>query len=247
MSTPTTPLKAVSPAVQKHVSSIWAKSVEVDGKAPHADNPTYPYLVTGVEQITPTREQVEAFETKRNALDRKIAPKKLETINCFYNPTSEGLVKKILQNGWKDTFQMNPEQLLLFSNANIAASHNKVMYHKMFIVRVTLGLEGSDYNITEGKQVKIKDLDSIISSFLVVYRNSLDPTPPQSPVTDRKVSSASTTPTKTTTTTTSISSPTTTKPGVTPGGLMGDGIICPSCQRQNAGNTRYCIRCGANL
>jgi len=246
MSTPTTPLKAVSPTVQKHVAGIWAKSIEEEGKAPNIDNPTYPYLLTSVDQITPTRQQVEAFETKRNALDRKIAPKKLETINCFYNPSSEGLVKKILQNGWKDTFQMNPEQLVMFTNANVSASHNKIMYHKMFIVRVTLGLEGSDYTIGADKQVKIKDLDSIISSFLVSYRNSNDPTPPQSPVTDRKVSSASTTPTSTptkTTTTTTMSSP----KGITPGGLIGDGVICPSCQRQNAGNTRYCIRCGANL
>ncbi|KAM9960077.1 hypothetical protein ACTFIW_007310 [Dictyostelium discoideum] len=252
-------LKEVSPSIVKHANDQWVKSLSTgNGAGPSpGDNPMAPYVITHVSQVQPSRQQMESFETRRNQLDKLMPPgKKLETFTCFFNPTSESQLKKILQVGWKETFGGNPDQLVFITNANEAAHANRVQFYQTFIVRVCLGREGIDYSQPSKGHIKIKDLDGISTSFVVTYRNSNDPTPPQSPMKERATtstastsnpSSANSTPTKSNAVTTSTSVASPTKSNAVPSGLIGNGITCPSCQRQNAGNTRYCIRCGSSL
>eukprot|EP01132_Coremiostelium_polycephalum_P002858 gene2858-3551_t len=246
-------LKPHSPSIYKVAAGIWAKSFE-DGNNSTAESTeasTHPYALVNVEQVLPSREQMEVFETRRNQLDRLIpAGKKLETVNCFFNPSSEGQLKKILQVGWKEGLQNILHDIVFYSNALSAIKANNVPYHKVFVVRVCLGREGIDYQST-GKPIgyKIQDLNGVMSSYLLTYRNTLLPaesTPPSSPFkssTDN-VSSPTKSPASPSNLKTSSSS---VSPARTSGSLQGDGKLCPSCSRENAGNTRYCVRCGSHL
>ncbi|EGC36776.1 hypothetical protein DICPUDRAFT_150706 [Dictyostelium purpureum] len=257
-------LKEVTPSIVKYVNDMWEKSLTTGQGANTAtpENPIHPFVITSVQQVQPSRQQMELFETRRNQLDKLMpAGKKLETFTCFYNPTSEGQLKKIIQSSWKEVFGGNPDQLTFITNANEAANINRVQYYRTIVVRVCLGREGVDYSQPSKGHIKIRDLDGVSTSFVVTYRNSNDPASHlQSPLKDSTSSlssssssvgsapsSANSTPTKTSVTSVASPNKSTTPAGVTPGGLIGDGINCPSCKRSNPGNTRYCLRCGSNL
>ncbi|EGG21163.1 hypothetical protein DFA_01038 [Cavenderia fasciculata] len=244
-------LKEVTAGVAKVASNMWIKSIDSEDGA-NQDNPTHPYIITNVEQYQPTREMMEKFEIRRNQLDKSIpAGKKLETLNLFFNPTSESQLKKILQVGWPSTY--DAVDVSFFSNANKAILDNPISYYKLLIVRVCLGREGVDFTLANGRY-RVRDLNGVMTSFLITYRNSLAPnsTPPVSPfkssTSTLSPASPMTTSTASTIKTSSSASVSPAKPKLASGQLIGDGLVCPSCGTdKNAGNTRYCIRCGACL
>ncbi|EFA76834.1 hypothetical protein PPL_09586 [Heterostelium album PN500] len=237
-------LKEVSPSVAKVASGIWAKSIEQDG-AQQSDNPTHPYTVTLVQQYAPPRAIVERFELRRNELERSMpAGKRLETLNCFFVPSSEGQLRKLIINGWLATFE-SAADIVFYQNANKAIQEQQVPYPLMVVARVCLGREGIDHTVANGR-IRVRDLSSVITSFLLSYKtasstgtNGLSSSGGSAPPSPFKVNveSPSASP---------IKSPIS-KPLYPSGQLSGDGKTCPSCNRENAGNTRYCVRCGGHL
>eukprot|EP01133_Synstelium_polycarpum_P007704 gene7704-9021_t len=240
-------LKETSPAVFKVATGIWTKSLESEALSPQqSENPTYPYIISKVEQYQPTREMIEKFEVRRTQLENSMPQgKKLETINCFYNPASEGLLRKILANGWAGSF--DAVDVSFYSSAAKAIQETAIPYHKLIVCRVCLGRDGVDYTLANGRY-RLRDLSGVQSSFLFSYRNALAPnqTPPTSPFKMGTTNSPQAPES-------SISSPSVkstaspSRPTHVSGQLAGNGLVCPSCNRENAGNTRYCVRCGGHL
>ncbi|KYR01623.1 hypothetical protein DLAC_01623 [Tieghemostelium lacteum] len=234
-------LKQVSAGVFKHATGLWSKSLTANDKPSQAteENPTYPYIITDVDQVVPTKEHMESFESKRNQLDKQMpVGKKLETLSLFYNPTSEGLLKKILQSDWKETFLNNngADQLTFYINANDAIQANDVPFYKLLICRVCLGREGLDFTQPHKGYYKVKDLTQISTSFLYTFRNSLlpyVPPPVESSPLKSSSSSVNSSPAKTTTTSTS-----------TPSSPGGEGKLCQACTKINSLTSRFCTRCG---
>ncbi|GAM26698.1 hypothetical protein SAMD00019534_098730 [Acytostelium subglobosum LB1] len=220
-------LKEVSPAVFKVAVNIWAKSADM-------------------EQYSPPRMMIEKFELRRNELERSLPHgKKLETVNCFFNPTSEGQLRKVLVNGWA---AFDATETIFFSSAAKAIQEQggAVPYPRIVVVRVCLGREGIDFTVANGRY-RVRDLNGVMTSFLLAFKNSSlsgsgGMTPPASPF---KVHDGVTSPAASATSP-SYSSPSAPKPKWV-GQVSGDGMTCPSCNKENAGNTRYCVRCGGHL
>jgi len=165
-------LKLVSPAVVEHVTGIWVKQLRnrlEDGDQRNWSCPTYPFQIVSVEQVSPTRPALEAFEARRNELDRRLGPhNKLETIQAFYCPSSQEVLNQIIKDGFSDTFSGE----ITVSTDAPQAIHESLAnrkLNKLLLVRVSLGTKDVDYAEINHKY-KIRNLRSIISSFVITFQ-----------------------------------------------------------------------------
>jgi hypothetical protein len=165
-------LKLVSPAVVEHVTSIWVKQLR--NRLEDTDQrlwscPTYPYQIVSVEQVSPSRAALEAFEARRNELDKRMgAMHKLETVQAFYCPSSQDVLNNIIKEGFHETFS---GELTVCTDAP-QAIHESLANHKfnkVVLVRVALGWKEADYTEINHKY-KIKNLRSISPAFVITFQ-----------------------------------------------------------------------------
>jgi len=163
-------LKASPPQLVEHVTSIWIK--QANSPLEETDpvrwsNPTYPYTIRSVDQVFPSREHLEIFESRRNELDQRLSHGriKLETIHGFYSPSSEENLRLILREGFHGaimgelTFCTDPLQAIRESLAGRPLN-------KLILARVSLGWKEYDYTEINNKY-RIKNLRGVIPSFVL--------------------------------------------------------------------------------
>jgi hypothetical protein len=184
-------LKLVSPAVVEHVTGIWVKQLRM---RPEENDqrlwscPTFPYQIVSVEQVSPTRTALEAFEARRNELDRRLGPhNKLETLQGFYCPSSQEVLNQIVKEGFHNTFS---GELTFCLDAPQAIQESLATHrvNKVLLVRISLGIKGVDFTEINHKY-KIRNLHSVIPSFVITFQEigeSQKPVP-QSPPPDSNV------------------------------------------------------------
>lgn len=184
-------LKLVSPAVVEHVTGIWVKQLRTrpeDNDQRLWSCPTFPFQIVSVEQVSPTRTSLEAFEARRNELDKRLGPNnKLETLQAFYCPSSHEVLNQIIREGFHNTFS---GELTFCSDAPqaIQESLGNHRANKVVLVRISLGIKGVDYTEINHKY-KIRNLHSVIPSFVITFQEigeSQKPVP-QSPPADSNV------------------------------------------------------------
>eukprot|EP01101_Sappina_pedata_P001389 TRINITY_DN11477_c0_g1_i1.p2 TRINITY_DN11477_c0_g1~~TRINITY_DN11477_c0_g1_i1.p2 ORF type:complete len:251 (-),score=125.05 TRINITY_DN11477_c0_g1_i1:84-782(-) len=149
-------LKSVSPAIENHVKGIWEKNLERD----------IPEEIVMVEQYVPSKDLVNEFEARRNELDRTIGGQKLQTIQAFVAVNKISLIST-LRRGFYKTFGVNK---LAFSTdpATAIQEASGADGNKIILCRITLGREGSDYQVVRNKYV-ISNLQGILPAFLITY------------------------------------------------------------------------------
>eukprot|EP01103_Thecamoeba_quadrilineata_P021371 TRINITY_DN9801_c0_g1_i1.p1 TRINITY_DN9801_c0_g1~~TRINITY_DN9801_c0_g1_i1.p1 ORF type:complete len:228 (-),score=41.66 TRINITY_DN9801_c0_g1_i1:52-735(-) len=149
-------LKIVAQGVQNHVQTIWDKGLQ---------NPSNFELVL-VEQYTPPKDLVNEFEARRNELDRSLRGQKLQTIQAFIAPEFN-LLKKILVHGF---YRSLGNTRLAFSTDPSTAIEKAggQSNHKLLLCRITLGREGTDYQLSNGDYY-IDNLRGIMPSFLITF------------------------------------------------------------------------------
>eukprot|EP00026_Physarum_polycephalum_P013686 Phypoly_transcript_14114.p1 GENE.Phypoly_transcript_14114~~Phypoly_transcript_14114.p1 ORF type:complete len:241 (+),score=41.88 Phypoly_transcript_14114:208-930(+) len=184
-------LRLVSPAVVEHVTGTWVKQLR---NRPEENDqrlwscPTYPFQIVSVEQVSPTRSALEAFEARRNELDRKLGPhNKLETVQAFYCPSSQEVLNNIVKEGFHGTFS-GELTFCLDAPQAIQETLSNSRANKVLLVRVTLGVKDVDYTEINHKY-KLRNLRSVIPSFVITYQEigeSRIPVP-QSPPPDSNV------------------------------------------------------------
>jgi len=165
-------LKLVSPAVVEHVTGIWVKQLRT---RPEENDqrlwscPTFPYQIVSVEQVSPTRTALEAFEARRNELDKRLGPmNKLETVNAFYCPSSQDVLNQIVKDGFHETFAGELTVCLDAPQAIHETLANRRV-NKLVLARVSLGARDVDYTEINHKY-KIRNLRSIIASFIITFQ-----------------------------------------------------------------------------
>jgi len=238
-------LKAVSGVTWDRVISTWIKQLkssknDSDGSV----GSTYPYQIVNIEMVSPARDHIEEFESRRNELDQRVA--KLETIQGFYAPSTEEVLSRILKEGFAGAFAGEltfcPDATQAIQEALAVRPTNKVL-----LCRVVLGQKGVDYTEIHGKY-RIKNIRGVMPSFLITYKPFVpegakpapEPTPkwPSEPERDHPVQQTSSLPTK------EYSLPPLTpeeNPAI-PGGRQ-----CEVCTKWHQWSAKYCTRCGGRL
>ncbi|GAM24825.1 hypothetical protein SAMD00019534_080000, partial [Acytostelium subglobosum LB1] len=245
-------LKDVTPSVFRLANGIWTKSMDAEYKEPVA----YPYSVTNIAQYAPPRSLLERFERRRNELDKSLPlGRRLETINCFFHPTSEAHLRRLLLDGWTS---FNAADIVFHTNACRAIKEGNTAYPKLVIVRLSLGRDGVDYTNANGRY-RVRDLSSAITSFILGYKSSTMPNAPytgvsSSPLQSKLQVQMQQKPKPLPTFVVSTSSSASINANAianskfdASGAMKGDGMTCLSCRYENAGNTKYCCRCGGHL
>jgi len=150
--------------------------------------PTYPYQIVSVEQVSPTRTALEAFEARRNELDKRLgSAHKLETLQAFYSPSSHEVLNQIVKEGFPNTFS-GELTFCLDAPQAIHETLSNSRVNKVIMVRISLGVSEIDYTEINHKY-KIKNLRSVIPAFIITFQEigeSRKPVP-QSPPPDSNV------------------------------------------------------------
>jgi len=170
-------VKACAPSIVEHVVSIWLKNLRSPLEDTHKySTATYPYEILHVDQVFPSRDLLEEFEGHRNELDKRLGTerggRKLETVNIFYSPSSEEVLRRILQEGFSGafagalTFCSDPTQAI--REVLSARPINKVI-----LARVCLGIKDIDFTEINSK-IKIFNLKGCMPSFVISFRQVAD-------------------------------------------------------------------------
>jgi len=149
-------LKSVTSAIETHVKGLWSKALEKD----------IPQEVVYVEQYVPSKDLMNEFEARRNELDKMLGGRKLETIQAYCTVNYQNL-QNVMKNGFfkalgvsKIAFSTDPGVAI---NEGFGGNQNKII-----LCRITLGREGSDYQVVRSKYM-IENLRGIMPSFLITY------------------------------------------------------------------------------
>lgn len=181
-------LKLVSPGVVEHVTGTWVKQLR---NRPEENDqrlwscPTFPYQIVSVEQVSPTRAALEAFEARRNELDKRLGPhNKLETLQAFYCPSSQDVLNQIVKDGFHVTFS-GELTFCLDAPQAIQETLSNQRVNKVVMVRISLGQKDVDF-VEINHKYKIRNLRSVIPAFVITFQEigeSRKPVP-QSPPPD---------------------------------------------------------------
>jgi len=251
-------LKRCNPGLVVHVANIWVK--QAASPLDHDDpvrwkTPTFPYEIKYVDQVAPTKDNIEVFEKKRNELEARSQGKKLETLHLFYRASNDDIHNRIVQTGFHNvivgaaTFSPDPLKAILDSYAQGPAT-------KLILARACLGTLGQDYKEIRDKYT-ILDLKSVVPAF-VIYVKFIQPeqTSQPSPSLERRDSPVepTTSPWEGQSTSSPPLSPVSTSNfnnARLPKYLSEEalvGIQCECGQVAGPGSSgRFCINCGAKI
>jgi len=159
-------LKPVNQGAWDRVIAIWVKQLRPSGDEPSALGSTYPYQIVDINLVSPARQHIEEFESRRNELDQRVA--KLETIQGFYAPSTEESLARILKDGFPGAFA---GELTFCPDATQAIQEALSVrpINKLLLCRVVLGAKGVDYTEIHGKY-RIKNIHGVMPSFLITYK-----------------------------------------------------------------------------
>lgn len=136
--------------------------------------PTYPFQITSIDQVFPSRQLLEVFEARRNEMDKRMGSNKLETVQAFYCPSSPEVMNGILTVGFHQTFL---GELTFCTDAPQAIRETLATkaVNKLILARVCLGWRDFDYAEINNKY-RIKNLRSVLPAFVITFQSLFDST-----------------------------------------------------------------------
>jgi len=149
-------LKPVTSSVENQVKGTWEKGLS---QAIREE-------VIQVELYSPPKDLINEFESRRNELDRSLGGRKLQTIHAFVT-VHISILPKVLSKGF---YRALGNQKIAFStDPHIAITEGGGgNNNKIVLCRVTLGREGTDYQVVRNKYI-VDNLRGIMPSFLLTY------------------------------------------------------------------------------
>eukprot|EP01097_Dermamoeba_algensis_P005414 TRINITY_DN3441_c0_g1_i1.p1 TRINITY_DN3441_c0_g1~~TRINITY_DN3441_c0_g1_i1.p1 ORF type:complete len:159 (-),score=41.92 TRINITY_DN3441_c0_g1_i1:156-632(-) len=150
-------LKPVSESVFKHIENTWEKQTNSPGK----------YAVVQVQQVFPSKEILNRFEERRTELDRKMPyGEKLQTLQLYFSPTEDQL-RGIFNEGFSEAF--SGAAVTFFKDPVQAIEEGFISpTRELLLCRVSLGREGSDHSVQNGRYA-VSNSRTVMPSFLLTY------------------------------------------------------------------------------
>jgi len=237
-------LKQVSGATWDRVIGTWVKQLRSKAEDEGSVGSTYPYQIVNIELISPSRDHIEDFESRRNELDKRVP--KLETIQGFYAPSTEDVLQRIFREGFAGAFAGD----LTFCPDPVQAIQEGLSIkpvYKLLLCRVVLGQKGVDYTEIHGKY-RVRNVHGVLPSFLITYKLP-SPEPASAPTPDVIPHWPSSEPTKSPAISPAPAPRDYSLPPLTPeeNPAVPGGRQCDNCQKWHQWTSKYCTRCGNRL